>query len=85
MFFQINCVKKFENVTYVWITRGSEESIIFIKFQTCCYCISTTSVGQFATVPRPPKLQKMMSQDVLHCPFVHRHHRDILSTCSEFS
>ncbi len=31
------CKKKSENVIQIWVARGSEESIIFIKFMKCCY------------------------------------------------
>jgi hypothetical protein len=31
------CKKKSESVTRIWVTEGSEESIIFIKFLKCCY------------------------------------------------
>jgi hypothetical protein len=35
--FRVKCVKKSESVTNIWVTEGSEESIIFIKFTKCCH------------------------------------------------
>jgi hypothetical protein len=76
----VKCVKqKSESVIHIWVTEGSEESIIFIKFTNVA--ISTTFVGQFVPQHLPPtRLWKMVLPDVLHCLYVHRHASKFLKT-----
>jgi hypothetical protein len=70
-------------VSYIWVTEGSEKSIIFIKFTKCCH-FHFLCGPICPTVPPPPtRLWKRVSPDVLHCRFVHRQARTILSTYSE--
>jgi hypothetical protein len=36
--FKVKCIKKSGDVTHIWITGGSDESNIFIKFiKSCCF------------------------------------------------
>jgi hypothetical protein len=35
--FEAKCLKKSESVTTIWVTGGSEESSINIKFLKCSY------------------------------------------------
>jgi hypothetical protein len=71
-------------VTHIWTTRGSEESVIFIKFTKCCY--SHSLCGPICpTAPPPPRMCKMMLLVFLRCHFVHRYDRTILKIYSESS
>jgi hypothetical protein len=79
------CVKKSGSVTHIWVKRGSEESIIFIKFIKCS--ISTTSVGQFVPQhpPPPPQGSGKWCCPTFSVAVSFRHTRTILKTYSESS
>jgi hypothetical protein len=51
-FFQVNCERMFDSVTYIWVTGGSEGSLIFNKFLMCCR-------ANLSHRPPPPSLKKM--------------------------
>jgi hypothetical protein len=58
------CKKKFESVTHIWITGGSEESTIFMKFINCFYFHNLC--GPICLkAPPPPQLWEMMLPDIL--------------------
>ncbi len=75
--------KKSESVTHIWVTGGSEESIIFIKFTKCCYFHYLC--GPICPTA-PPSLHKALENGVAgrfvgH--FVHRLARKLTKTYSD--
>ncbi len=79
-------LKKPEGETHTWATRGSEESIIFIKFQECCYShYLCRPICRTLPTPPPPRLWKIVLPDIFCCCFIHICARTTLKTCSESS
>ncbi len=76
MDFQLACVKKSQSVSHVWATGAQEESITLAKFLKCepHLCHSPTHPSWHYT---------LVSWDVLHCNFLHRHRRKVLKTYSD--